>query len=59
MLIRLRTVNLCLLMFSLTLNYLYLTGKIEGAFFNSQQQAASADYVSAMEVQLYDKKGKK
>lgn len=67
--IRLRTFNLCLLAVSLGLNYLYLVGKLEGAFFKNyvaegnQVVAMPRDgYVAALETQpvyLYDKKGRK
>ncbi len=67
--IRLRTFNLCLLAVSLGLNYLYLVGKLEGAFFKNyvaegnQVVAMPRDgYVAALETQpvyLYDKKGKR
>ena len=70
--IRLRTFNLCLLAVSLGLNYLYLVGKVEGAFFKNyvsdgNQVVSSAkpqaDYLAALEsvqpVYLYDKKGRK
>ncbi len=68
--IRLRTFNLCLLAVSLGLNYLYLVGKLEGAFFKNYvaegNQIVSvkpqADYLAVLETQpvyLYDKKGRK
>lgn len=62
--IRLRTFNLCLLAFSLGLNYLYLVGKIEGAFFKNyvaegnqivaktakQEAIDNRDYVTALDA---------